>query len=160
MPEALTDTQAAFITRFITDPGSMVAAGTSEGFVALQRARLKWESTRGTVAGQLRALAAAIVTATRDEPWAGEAAGNTPLLFAMLDTFDTRLGDTLDEALNAQDAMRRTERLRAARAILKDYSGYLQSDPIFEELDENPFLPVTIRRDLTAVLTELERQIA
>lgn len=160
MPDAMTDKQAAFVTRFIAGPVSIQAAGTTEGFVVLQKARLRWEGTRRSVADQLRQLAVAITELTRDEPWAAEAAGNTSLLFEMLDTFDARLGDALDDALNASNVDLRTARLRTAKGILKEYTDYLRSDPIFEELDENPFRPVSIRRDLTAVLGELERQIA
>ena len=154
MPDPLTDKQGGFVRRHlgIHVPRSKAAQGQ---FVAFMTARLLWDDTRQSVQSQLRKLESAIREATKDQPYAEEAARNTPLLYEMLETFDTRLSDKLDEALNAAAPEDRSRRQKEAKGILAEYITYLKSEPIFAELDENPFVPVTIRRDLTDALTRI-----
>ena len=145
MPDPLTDKQGGFVRRHlgIHVPRSKAAQGQ---FVAFMTARLLWDDTRQSVQSQLRKLESAIREATKDQPYAEEAARNTPLLYEMLETFDTRLSDKLDEALNSAAPEDRSRRHKEAKGILAEYITYLKSEPIFAELDENPFVPVTIRR--------------
>lgn len=159
MQDTLTDEQGDFVRRHM---GIHVPRGTAaQGrFVQFMSARLLWDDTRQSVQAQLRKLEAAIREATKDKPYAEEASRNTPLLYEMLEIFDTRLSDKLDEALNAAAPEDRSRLRKQAMGILAEYVKYLKSDPIFEELDENPFVPLTVRRDLTDALVRIGKHLA
>jgi hypothetical protein len=72
---------------------------------------------------------------------------------------DERLGDALDAALNAPTPDERRALHDAARGILDEYREYVADEPIFADIDDNGFLPITVRATLDASLKAIDQQL-
>ena len=73
----------------------------------------------------------------------------------LLERLDESLADRLDEAANATDPAERARLVAAARASIAQYQAVLASEPLIADLDDNPFVPLSIQKTLTATLTAL-----
>ena len=70
-------------------------------------------------------------------------------LDGILDTVDHRLADSLALAARAKDDGARNAELKNAKAILTQYIGYVKSEPLVAQMDQNPF---GVKTDLRALL--------
>ena len=130
-----------------------VAASPAGGVVEFARLRLSWGGARKHLAGQLATLKAAIIEQSADEDDASEIAANVGGLEQALDHLDDDLSDALDALHNAGGADGALK--RAARTIALDCRKFLGSDPLMQELDGNPFVPLDARRTLDGALTAI-----
>ena len=76
---------------------------------------------------------------------------------ARLAQLDETLADQLDMAASASDATARTKLVAEAKNTMGKYAKYLASEPLLKDLDENPFLPLTIRATIGGTIQQLAR---
>jgi hypothetical protein len=134
------------------DP-NLVQVAPAVGGVAFQKMRLLWDGTRKHLQGQLKSLEAAILEEAEDEPDIADIATNIGKLHASLATLDERLSDALDDLYNqggTDPALRRT-----AKDIALSYEGFAATDPLLQELDDNPFIPLDATKRLEETLKSI-----
>ncbi len=126
--------------------------------VVYTQSRLAWGATRKKVQAELQKLEQAIVAEYQgiEVP---ELSKGVRKLDTVLELFDESLQDALDDALNAADPAAKAQHHDRARDIIARYRGYLDSDPLVQELDGNPFVPVAVRATLSASLQTLASKI-
>jgi hypothetical protein len=132
-------------------------------FVKLQKSRLQWHETRGKVHHELEALEQAIIAdckqinADPNEEFEfdlNELAAKAKHLYTIMDKMDERLIDKLDEALAAKAAAR-DEKQKEAAAIVKEYTAFLNGDPLIAVIDNSGFMNTSIKQTFAKTLTEL-----
>lgn len=128
--------------------------------VVFQQSRLVWDATRKKAHAELKMLQDAIRADFKGEPEFAEVDALAGRLDALLERFDERLSDKLDEALNAAAPADRQARQREAAAILAEYRAFVDGDEGLRLLDANPFAPVTIRKVFVEALTVLGSKLA
>jgi hypothetical protein len=137
-------------------------------FVAMQAARLRWDDTRKKVHAELLRLEKAIMdqcVAFNNTPGAAvtvdlaDLKAKSQKLYTILETLDERLIDTLDEALNAPTKEMRQEKNAAAVAILKEYQGFVNSDPFLGVIDDNGFAATSVKQTFVTVLADLSSKL-
>ena len=135
--------------------------------VAMQKSRLLWEQTRKHVLAEIQALENQIVAdvekhnadpLTEDKYEPAEVATGATTLYGILERLDTRLIDSLDEALNAE-GQARVELHKASKEIIAEYREYVETSPLMIRIDANPFFKASIRTACVAALKELSKQI-
>jgi hypothetical protein len=131
-------------------PPAAPAAGTG---VAFQKMRLLWDGTRKNLMDQLKKLEASIVEMSAEEEDADEIRSNVTRVEEALATLDTRLSDALDDLYNAGGGDAALK--QAARDIALGYQSFVAADPLMQELDKNPFVPLDARARLDTTLTSL-----
>ena len=142
------------------------AGGREKGtFVAFTQARLKWDSARKTVQAELAKLEQSILDTFKNLPKIppaklAELANSAKKLYTILDKLDERLIDKLDEALNAQTPEARTKVNKEAGDIVKEYQAFVNSDPLVNDIDGNPFTSVNVRGFLVQTLADLSARLA
>jgi hypothetical protein len=142
-----------------TAPTETAAALPKVSNVALQGARLAWDSARKKVHAELQKLRAKILEVFAAEPDLPEVAKAVPRLDGILERLDETLLDRLDEALNASGA-ERDELHQEAASLVKQYMVYLNTDPLVTRVDDNPFVPVAVRSTLVTAMTFLNKKLA
>lgn len=128
--------------------------------VQLQQARLIWEATLKKVRGERDKLVTTILAEFEDADDKAIAAEATSVIQTTLDNFNEQLLDKLDEALNATTDDERAQHNGEAATLLEGYLQQLQDEPIFAELDANPFTPVKLHETLAKSLTGLASKLA
>ena len=115
--------------------------------------RLLWDATRKNLNDQLKKLEAAIVEQSADETDAAEIAANVNRVEAKVAMLDGSLSDALDALYNAggTDAALK----RNARDIATGFQAYIATNPLLQELDTNPFVPLDARARLDATLSSM-----
>jgi hypothetical protein len=125
----------------------------------LEQSRRTWEKARQTALADVERLKAAILSTYRaEEEYAAVAAGVTRL-DAVFELLDEEFTVKLDQARTAAGAQR-SQRRREALVVLERYKGYLTADPLLRALDDNPFVPLTFRKELLSTLRVLEQNLA
>jgi hypothetical protein len=135
-----------------------VAAATGAK-VVFQQTRLAWDSTRKQVQAELRKLEEAILAQSQDQPDLQVIAEGTKNLYKILDHLDERLIDKLDDALSAASPDERNGFHQEARKIVDEYLDYLKGEELFDDIDDNGFVPVAIASTLNASLGTMARQL-
>ncbi|WP_187830082.1 hypothetical protein [Siccirubricoccus phaeus] len=115
-----------------------------------------WITARTNVQGEIDKLKAEILKTYQGQEIAAEiekayAAKVKPVT----DAFDLALAVKLNEASKAADAATQQKLGTEARAIATDYAKFVTSDPLVKDLDENPFLPLSIRASVAAALKQV-----
>ena len=118
------------------------------------RSRLNWIKTRQTLRSDLEALKKAIDTATTGVEGMEDVPSRSGVLFDYLDDIDTTLEDTLEQLVEAPDGDRRDGLKRAARGIIADYRGLLDTE-FFKAVDHSGFARTNIRSGALAALQEV-----
>ncbi|GAA6199799.1 hypothetical protein [Aquicoccus sp. SU-CL01552] len=118
------------------------------------RSRLNWIKTRQTLRRDLEALKTAIDTATTGVEGMEDVPSRSGVLFAYLDDIDTTLEDTLEQLVETPDGDRRDGLKRAARGIIADYRGLLDT-AFFKAVDHSGFARTNIRSGALAALQEV-----
>jgi hypothetical protein len=136
------------------------APARAGGFVDYAKARLAWLDARKSVEADLGKLKKAILAAYSDSPHMNEVQSATRRLDVILRSLDEALADKLDEGLNASNPQARTAINRQASDIIARYQGFIHASPLVREVDDNPFVPVNVRKLLISTLDNLERQLA
>lgn len=172
------------VAKLLTAPPAAVEApapgGSATGSVQYAKARLAWQAARKKAQLEIATLKAAIedsfaeveeeVDEDEDDEMSADAfepvpggltIANLPQSLARLDEIlrrlDDSLAETLDEALNASDDEQRKALHRLAVDQMDDFNAYVAADPLLANLDNNPFVPVTVRATLESTLQALER---
>jgi hypothetical protein len=142
--------------------GSAAADGKKArpSFVNYAKARLDWLTTRQKVAGGLQKLEKAILDTYKDTAGFAIAQSSVRRLDNVLKNLDESLADKLDEGLNAADEATRAAVNKQASAIIERYTTFLYTNPLVTRLDDNPFVPLSVQKDLATTLGSLADQLA
>ncbi len=120
------------------------------------KSRLAWIATRQKVEADLAKLKKGIVAACNGKDIeAALEAGFSSRVEPVLGKLDDSLAHKLDEVNKATDPAQRAKLLSEAKQIVQRYESYVASEPIIAKLDANPFVPLALRKTLTATLTTL-----
>ncbi|MEM7318889.1 MAG: hypothetical protein AAF408_07685 [Pseudomonadota bacterium] len=163
MSGKLSDAQAAFVRKYITEPGRSSGAEDTPrvvSLVQLQKARLLYGKTLAHARDQLKALEGAIVRTFKDQPDAEAMAKSAKKIYGALRSVDMRLISCLDEALNADDPAERARLQTRAAGLIDEYTSMMNDNPVIGIIDDNPIYPVTVRKALEKSLGALKAQLA
>lgn len=127
--------------------------------VVFTQSRLAWVAARNKVHAELQKLEAAILEVYRDYDVFEEVQGGVRKLDGILAAFDESLVDKLDEALNAEDPELHARLLDEAQEIIKRYRDFLATDPLVQDIDDNPFVPVAVQATIDRTLSVLEQKL-
>jgi hypothetical protein len=128
--------------------------------VTYAKSRLAWIAARQKVESEIEKLRGQLNTAFADDDrFSGIDAAYTQFVSPMLGALDERLADKLDEATNAVEPASRAKLVDEARAIMREYEGYLADAPVISALDSNPIAPLAIRQTLSTTLATLGKVV-
>ena len=131
------------------DPAEAVPGAT--GVVAYAKSRLAWLDVRKRMAADLETLRRKMLEHYADEDIAADLeASYAERVAPVLAALDERLADTLDDATNATDPVERKALADRSREIIKGYQAFMANEPIFAEIDANPFVPLAFTKTMTA----------
>ena len=130
------------------------------GAVVFAKSRLAWVGTREKVTADIGKLGAELAKSYAGTPVAAEITqafdSKTQQLMAL---FDSRLVNAID-AVMANDADDKRDALvTVARDTAKDFLATVNAEPLIDALDDNPFVPLTVRATLTATLSSLSKAL-
>ena len=130
------------------------------GATVFAKSRLAWIATRQKVGVDIGKLGAELGKAYAGSPVAAEItkafASKTGQLMGL---FDDRLVVAIDAVMQNDAPDKRDELVTKARDIAKDFLGTVNSEPLIDELDDNPFVPLNVRATLTATLSSLAKAL-
>lgn len=132
--------------------------GSGEARVAFTKSRLEWDSARKFLQSELRKLEGAILAESAEEPDFDQIQTGVAQLYEILEVFDERLIDKLDEALNAEGEVRRAKHAEA-REIIAEYLDFANSEPLMQDIDASGFIDLKIRATLVTRLQSMDRQL-
>jgi len=136
------------------------AAPTGTGVVAYAKSRLAWLAARKKVESDIETLRQRIAETFKDDAVAPQIDTSYKTRVApVLAALDESLADTLDAATNATDPAARAKLVAEAKAIMQKYAQYLTSEPLIKDLDENPFVPLSIRATVGGTISALSKAI-
>lgn len=124
--------------------------------VNFQKLRLRWMDAKKTAGSDISSLRAALL-AEFDDP---ESTRSADRLDEVLASFNEGLADTLDQFNNAEKGDVRSGFKTEARKIVTDYIGFLESSPLVNHVENNPFVSVPLRVTLTQPLMLLDAELA
>jgi len=128
---------------------------------AFAKSRVAWLATRQRVEGEIDKLHGAMSDVYKDH---GVSADLEKFFRAkvepVLATLDETLAEKLDEVTQNTDPAQHDKLVQDARRIIEGYEQYLAREPLIAVLDNNPFVPLTIEKTLSATLTALSRAVA
>lgn len=165
--DTLNPVQADFLRRFVMArradspvmDGETAPMSEMVNLVALQKARLGWDSERKRVASQLQALEAAMVDAFKGAEDATEMARIARKTRDVLQVIDGRLLDALDDALNAQDIPARGAHLTKCKGLIDAYMADLDSHPLIQLIEGNPFLRIDVVPGMRSTLGRVRAEL-
>jgi hypothetical protein len=132
-------------------------AGGAEG---LDKSGQIWLAIRKKVETDIETLRQRIVDTFKDDAIAPQLDTSYKTKVAsVLATLDDSLAITLGAATKATDAAQRTKLIADAKTIMQKYAQYVTSEPLLKDLDENPFVPLTIRATVGGTLSTLSKAI-
>ena len=138
---------------------AQAGTGTS-GAVTYAKSRLAWLAARKKVESDIETLRQRIIETFKDDAIAPQLDTSYKTKVApVLATLDESLAVTLDDATNATDPAKRADLVKAAKDIMQKYAQYLTSEPLIKDLDENPFLPLSIRATVGGTISTLSKAI-
>jgi hypothetical protein len=141
-------------------PSAADGAGDKGKNVIFTQSRLAWDAARKKAHAEIERLKGAIKAVYAAEEDYADVVANLVKLDDVLVNLDARLGDKLDEALNAADPAVRQRCNGEALALLGQYKAYLTSNPMVQVLDDNPFTPLTVHKTLLNTVLVLEKKLA
>ena len=140
--------------------GGAPQGGAPTGPVAYAKSRLAWIAARQRVETDLNKLRDALAAEYGKTPGAAEIQQRyANRVSPVMAVFDEELADALDDAVNATDAAKRAEKVSGAKAVIGRYKAYLDSEPLIADLDDNPFVPLSIRKTVSGTLSVLEATV-
>lgn len=142
-------------------PGQAGGAKNGVGSPVFAKARTAWVATRQRVEADLDKLHEQLQATYKDH---GVVADLETVFRSkvepMMQTLDGSLADKLDEIAQTTDPAAHAKLVGEARAIIGRFESYLGSEPMIAKLDQNPFVPLSIEKTLTASLTALSKAVA
>lgn len=140
-------------------PAASGSRSTVAPAIVYTQTRLAWVATRSKVKAELDKLEKSILAHYQGNEVLPNVVRSVRKLDSVLEMFDESLTDQLDKALNATDAAEKARCHDEARQVIARYQGYLASDPFVQELDGNPFIPISVRSTLDTTLKTLASKI-
>ncbi len=126
------------------------------GTVAYAKSRLAWIAVRGKMQSDIGKLQTALIDTYKADGVAADLEARYKRRVApMLAALDESLADKLDEVTNEADAVKRVGLADEARVIIAKYQAFIANDGLIVELDENPFVPLTLKTTLTSTLATI-----
>jgi hypothetical protein len=152
------------LNRGLSGAGQAKPAAQTEasvtGAVNYAKSRLAWLAARKKIESDIDKLRAEIVATYQADGLAGELETAYKARVApVLEALDERLADALDAATNATDPAERAKLVAEAKEILGDYTTFLNSDTTIKDLDDNPFVPLSIGATISATLSTLSKAV-
>src|SRR5208337_2771291 len=126
----------------------------------LKKSRDVWDATVAKIARDLDQLVKAVTAAS-----AGHELGDgferefQTVVKPLLDTVDTTLSDLLSEAAKAGTPEEHQRMLSQARETVGKLTKFVQSHPVVGHLDDNPFVPMSLQKTLSASLTAVSNTL-
>jgi hypothetical protein len=77
----------------------------------------------------------------------------------VLDSLNAAAAQKLNEASKATDAATQAKLASEARAILAGYVKFVTSEPLIKDLDDNPFVPLTIGAQVIKAVSQVSAQL-
>ena len=140
--------------------GNAGNAGGGASTVTYAKSRLAWLAARKKVESEIDKLRSEIVATYKDDGIADQLELTFRSRVApVLTSLDESLADTLDEVANATDPTQRARLVAEAKAIMQRYQGYLSSESLIADLDNNPFVPLSIQQTISATLSALDKAV-
>lgn len=124
--------------------------------VNFQKLRLRWMDAKKVAGSDISSLRT-VLLAEFDDP---ESTRSADRLDEVLESFNDGLADTLDQFNNSEQGGIRTGFKTKAREIVTDYIGFLESSPLVNHVENNPFISVPLRVTLTQPLMLLDAELA
>jgi hypothetical protein len=122
---------------------------------ALRQSGREWLAARQTVEDELDKLRATIVATYEGQSVAAEIEKKFREVTApVLRTLDTSFATKLEAAGKAPDAAQRQILVQDAKNTLKGYESFVQTG-LLADLDDNPFVPLSLRASLTGTISQL-----
>ncbi|HSI59449.1 MAG TPA: hypothetical protein VLA16_17940 [Ideonella sp.] len=140
-------------------PADSPAAGGASA-VVYKQSQLVWTSTREKVRAELQRLEAAIMESYTGDARQPQVTQAVRKLDRVLEMFDTSLVQKIDQIQAAASEEERDTLRGEASSIVKRYQGFLASDPLVLELDQNPFTPIVAQAVLSKSLETLASKLA
>jgi hypothetical protein len=127
----------------------------------LAKSRQAWLATRSKLESDIGKLHGAFMSAYKDHGAVDKLeAAFKSRVEGVLGSLDESLAEKLDELGKATDPAARGKLVQEARQIMQRYESFVASEPTIAALDTNPFVPLAIRKTLTATLTTLSKAVA
>jgi hypothetical protein len=141
-------------------PPPVTSDGPKEGrTVAYRKLLLAWDAAKKKVYAELQKLEQALLDEYADDPDLPEMRQKVRKLDEVLGGLDDRLQDKLDEALNANGSALPALH-RQAVAVIEDYEAYVENDAFIDALEDNPLMPLSVRKTLATTLAVLGKQLS
>jgi hypothetical protein len=131
------------------------------GAVTYAKSRLAWLAARKKVESEIAKLHGALIATYEGEETllADLEVAYRAKVGPVLTALDDRLADALDAASNATDPQQRATLVAAARNIIDEYTQFLAADKTIADLDDNPFIPLSIGQTVATTLTTLAKAV-
>jgi hypothetical protein len=127
---------------------------------AVTKSRQIWIAARKRVEDEIEKLRAEIVATYQSDGIASDLdARYRTRVSGILQAFDESLSEKLNEVASAVDTAQRTKLIGEARAIMARYQSYLAGEPLIADLDDNPFVPLSIRQTVSTTLSALDKVV-
>jgi hypothetical protein len=124
--------------------------------VQYAKARLAWIAVRKQMEGDLEKLRANMLQFYEDADIASQLNRSfSEKVEPVLAALDESLADLLDDATNASDPAKRAEFAAQAKTMIGKYQAFIGSEPLFKELDGNPFVKLNTSATMTKTLATL-----
>jgi hypothetical protein len=138
--------------------GTTAPNGAAPSAEACGKSRDAWKLQRGRLQGSITTLRTSIMDTYKDSNITAQLdAAFSKAVDPVLKALDDRLEVKLDEAAKAADTTARSRLMAEARAIMKEYTDYVESAQIVAELDTNPFVNTEIHERVTKTLEALSK---
>ncbi len=125
----------------------------------IAKARQAWVATRQKVESDLDKLHGAFGKAFQGHDMEDQITkAFRDRVDTVLNALDSELSDKLDAVNNANGADR-DKLVTEAKGLLQKYQQTVQSNTTIQELDNNPFVPMSVQKTMTATLAALEKTI-
>jgi hypothetical protein len=120
------------------------------------KSRTAWIATRAKVESEVGKLSDALKAAYEEDGLADQVTAQFKQRMApLLATFDDTLANTLDAVNNETDAQKRAVLVADARTQIARYQSFVAGEQLFQQLQDNPFVKITVLPTLQATLTAL-----
>ncbi|MDQ6683824.1 MAG: hypothetical protein M3Z16_01740 [Pseudomonadota bacterium] len=156
------------------DEGDDLEAGGREGGETPEATRAKepspelvqapeaWDGARELLATNIGALKKAVRAQLSGEgdDYVDEIDGHLEKLDRIFGRLDRRLSTSLASAAATRDAAERNSALGKSKGLLAEYIRYVQSEPLIDHVDKNPFgVKTELKATLSKSLTQLARAL-
>ncbi|HVY17184.1 MAG TPA: hypothetical protein VHB27_18315 [Rhodopila sp.] len=140
--------------------GGAASRGEPASQKTIANARVAWIATRQKIETDLDKLHTAFASAFKGHHMENDlTAVFRQRVDSVLDTLDDNLAHTLNDLNNASDPANRAKLVDNAHDLIAGYMRHIDQDDTIKELDQNPFVKLSIRQTIETTLGTLSRAI-